>query len=58
MLLFAKYTFPSDVVDSALNYIRNKQQEQHQKRLDSDSASDNNDDDGQLTKETGRQTVF
>ena len=45
-------------IDSALNYIRNKQQEQHQKRLDSDSASDNNDDDGQLTKETGRQTVF
>ena len=45
-------------IDSALNYVRNKQQEQHQKRLDSDSASDNNDDDGQLTKETGRQTVF
>jgi hypothetical protein len=45
-------------IDSALNYIRNKQQEQHQKRLDSDLASDSNDDDGQLTKETGRQTVF
>ncbi|MFL6409499.1 MAG: hypothetical protein ACJ71F_20845 [Nitrososphaeraceae archaeon] len=49
-------------IDTALNYIRNKQQqEQPQKRRDLDSASDNNDDgddDGQLTKETGRQTVF
>jgi hypothetical protein len=46
-------------IDSALHYIRNKQQqEQRQKRLDLDSASDDNDDDGQLTKETGRQTVF
>jgi hypothetical protein len=46
-------------IDSALHYIRNKQQqEQRQKRLDLDSANDDNDDDGQLTKETGRQTVF
>jgi hypothetical protein len=44
-------------IDSALNYIRSKQ-EQHQKRLDLDSASNDNDDDGQLTKDTGRQTVF
>jgi BMFP domain-containing protein YqiC len=44
-------------IDSALNYIRNKQQE---KRLSSDSASDysnNNDSDSQLTT-TGKQTVF
>jgi hypothetical protein len=43
-------------IDSALNYIRNKQQE---KRLSSDSASDhsNNDSDSRLTT-TGRQTVF
>ena len=49
-------------IDSALNYIRSKQQqERHQKRWDLNSASDNNDDGddhGQLTKETGRQTVF
>jgi transposase len=46
-------------IDSALNYIRNKQQQQEdQKRLELDSAIDDNDD-GQLTKETeGRQTVF
>jgi hypothetical protein len=44
-------------IDSALNYIRSKQ-EQHQKRLDLDSASNDDDDDGQLTKDTGRQTVF
>jgi hypothetical protein len=44
-------------IDSALNYIRNKQQE---KRLSSDSASDdsNNDSDSQLTTTGGRQTVF
>jgi transposase len=44
-------------IDSALNYIRNKQQE---KRLSSDSASDdsNNDNDSQLTTTGGRQTVF
>jgi transposase len=44
-------------IDSALNYIRNKQQE---KRLSSDSASDdsNNDSDSQLTTTGCRQTVF
>jgi len=44
-------------IDSALTYIRNKQQE---KRLSSDSASDdsNNDSDSQLTTTRGRQTVF
>jgi transposase len=44
--------------DSALNYIRNKQEQQ--KRLELDSTSNDNDDDdgGQPTKETGRQTVF
>jgi predicted transcriptional regulator len=46
-------------IDSALNYIRNKQQEQQQKRLDSDLAiDDNNDDNDQLTTTNGRQTVF
>jgi hypothetical protein len=45
-------------IDSALNYIRSKQ-EQHQKRLDlASNNNDDDDDDGQLTKETGRQTVF
>ncbi|MFL6472746.1 MAG: hypothetical protein ACJ703_04025 [Nitrososphaera sp.] len=44
-------------IDSALNYIRNKQQQAQQKRLASDlTAGDNNDND-QLTK-VGRQTVF
>jgi hypothetical protein len=45
-------------IDSALNYIRNKQQEQQQnKRLALDATdNDNTRDDGQLT--TGRQTVF
>jgi hypothetical protein len=44
-------------IDSALNYIRNKQQE---KRLSSDSASDdsNNDSDSQLNTTGCRQTVF
>ncbi|MFL6469399.1 MAG: hypothetical protein ACJ71H_00970 [Nitrososphaeraceae archaeon] len=44
-------------IDSALNYIKSKQQEQH-KRLASDpnSNEDNNNGKGQLT--TGRQTVF
>jgi hypothetical protein len=46
-------------IDSALNYIRSKQQQAQQKRLASDLAiDDNNDNDGQLTKEGGRQTVF
>jgi transposase len=56
-------------IDSALNYIRSKQQAQQQqqnKRLaldsDSNSATAGNDDniskDGQLTEASGRQTVF
>jgi hypothetical protein len=47
-------------IHSALNYIRNKQQEQR-KRLVLDSISNDNnnsDDDGQLTKASGRQTIF
>jgi hypothetical protein len=44
-------------IDSALNYIKSKQQEQQNKRLQLDATgNDNNRDDGQLT--TGRQTVF
>lgn len=51
-------------IDSALHYIRNKQQqEQQQKRLALDSTntaitstSDNNNDNGQLA--IGRQTIF
>jgi hypothetical protein len=52
-------------IDSALSYIRNKQQEQRHRRLTLDAATgnDNNgnssDDDGQLTTSIGgRQTVF
>ena len=50
-------------MDSALNYIRSKQQEQQHKKLalDSTTSSDNNGngDDGQLITPTGgRQTVF
>jgi hypothetical protein len=48
-------------IDSALNYIRNKQQEQQHRRLALDSTSNDNknsDDDGQLTKAGGRQTIF
>jgi hypothetical protein len=45
-------------IDSALNYIRNKQHEPQQtKHLALDSTDDDNIDDSQLTKE-GRQTVF
>jgi hypothetical protein len=45
-------------IDSALNYGRNKQQEQGEKLvLDSTTTNDNNNDDGQLTT-TGRQTIF
>ena len=40
-------------IDSALNYIRSKQQEQQKKHLALDST---NDDDSQIA--TGRQTVF
>ncbi len=51
-------------IDSALHYIRSKQQEvQQNKRLSLDSASDddssNNDGDSQPTTTTGgRQTIF
>jgi hypothetical protein len=46
-------------IDSALNYIRNKQQQEHQKRLALDSTSDDdNSDNDQLAKASGRQTVF
>jgi hypothetical protein len=47
-------------IDSALHYIRNKQQqEQQHKMLALDSTSnDNSSNDGQLTTTEGRQTVF
>jgi predicted transcriptional regulator len=49
-------------IDSALHYIRSKQQEQQHKRLDLDSTSNDNsssDYDGQLTATAGgRQTIF
>jgi predicted transcriptional regulator len=41
-------------IDSALSYIRNKQQQKAQQALD--STSNNNDGNGQLA--TGRQTIF
>jgi hypothetical protein len=46
-------------IDSALNYIRNKQQEKHLAMDSTDDDADNIDDSGdnQLSKE-GRQTVF
>jgi hypothetical protein len=43
-------------IDSALNYIKSKQQEQHKRLADPNSNEDNNNGKGQLT--TGRQTVF
>ena len=49
-------------IDSALNYIRSKQQEQqHQKRLVLDSTNainENSNSDGQLVTTRGRQTIF
>jgi hypothetical protein len=42
-------------IDSALSYIRTKQ-EQQQKGLALDSTTDNNRDNGQLAQ--GRQTIF
>ena len=45
-------------IDSALNYIRNKQQDQKKKGQDSNSTSNDNLDDDQLTKAEGRQTIF
>jgi hypothetical protein len=41
-------------IDSALNYIRNKQQPQHKKGHDLDSTSD----DDRLSTTAGKQTVF
>jgi hypothetical protein len=44
-------------IDSALNYIKNKQQEQHRRSAsDSTSNGNNNTDYGQLS--IGRQTIF
>jgi hypothetical protein len=46
-------------IDSALNYIRSKQQQaQHKKHLSVVESSDSNNDNDQLTITTGRQTVF
>jgi hypothetical protein len=48
-------------IDSALNYIRNKQQEQQQNKrlaLDSTGNDSSNNSDSQLTTTGGRQTVF
>jgi hypothetical protein len=47
-------------IDSALHYIRIKQQQAQQKRLvvASDLAINDNNDNYQLTTTTGRQTVF
>ena len=42
-------------IDSALNYIRSKQQEQY-KHVSFDSTSSDNNENGQLS--TGRQTIF
>ena len=44
-------------IDSALNYIRDKQQEQHKRLVLDSTSNDNNSNDGQLTK-AGRQTLF
>jgi hypothetical protein len=50
--------FNATTIDSALHYIRNKQQKQQKRQLalDANTSNDNLDDD-QLTK-AGRQTVF
>src|ERR687887_207978 len=49
-------------IDSALNFIRSKQQEQQHKRrlvLDSTNAiNENSNSDGQLVTTRGRQTIF
>jgi hypothetical protein len=45
-------------IDSALSYIRNKQQQEQHNIVGLDSTSgDNEDNDSQLTT-TGRQTIF
>jgi hypothetical protein len=46
------------IIDSALNYIKSKQEQQQNKHWSLDStAGENNSTNGQRTK-TGRQTVF
>jgi hypothetical protein len=48
-------------IDSALNYIRNKQEQKKHLALDSSSDDNSNSDhsnDDQLTRMSGRQTVF
>jgi hypothetical protein len=47
-------------IDSALNYIRNKQSQQQQKHVDSTTitGTTNNDDNSQQTTTSGRQTIF
>jgi hypothetical protein len=46
-------------IDSALHYIRSKQEEHHKRlALDSTTSSDNISDDDQLTTTGGRQTIF
>jgi hypothetical protein len=45
-------------IDSALNYIRNKQQQQQQKHLTPDSTTISNDSNDNDHLATGRQTVF
>jgi hypothetical protein len=48
-------------IDSALNYIKSKQQQQQNKHLSLDSTSDDNnnsDDNDHLTATSGRQIIF
>jgi hypothetical protein len=48
-------------IDSALHYIRSKQEQHQQKKhlaIDSPDDGDDNIDDSQLSKKEGRQTVF
>ena len=53
-------------IDSALNYIRSKQQQEQQSKKhlamdssdDGDDNIDDSDDDSQLNKEEGRKTLF
>ena len=44
-------------IDSALSYIRNRQQQQPRKHMTLDSTSNDNLDDDRITK-AGRQTIF
>ncbi|MFL6423786.1 MAG: hypothetical protein ACJ71R_09360 [Nitrososphaeraceae archaeon] len=45
-------------IDSALHYIKNKQQEQQNKRLVLDSTTIDNSSDSQVSTTGGRQTIF